>query len=547
MEPEQSQNFNERLSQWVASQGFWFQVRYSMSGSGMKGTAMFHLLSMGFRFLIFVLIVAAGSWVYLVKRSENPSFIAGMKDSLQSGLSATDAEMAGFTQIQGKLNISRFACQGGDDSFFSSLEARNIHCKMGLLDGLSGKWDPGIISISRLEVDLRAGADDAESAGKISDALFREFSEVVLNTFEVSEATLRWGYSERTRGSIEGSSLRMQRSEDGLRLVFRGGTFSQNWLRKLEIVNLEAFCSPEGIVLEKAEFRRNGGTVDFVGLKVIGGERPTIQGTAKIRKLALDQVIPSALRNFIEGSFSGDFQVSGSTNTTEGIGFKGTVSLEGEDMITLRERIHILKALSVVDYSRNYHRVDFREGSFKMKTSGGGMEVTDVSLKADDLFTLQGSMKVRLPTAEETNAAVNRGSNGGAPIFTAENGETEEDDSTKKTGGDFSLKRAALEAKRVKEGSQNAASVSLFDRLGMSLEMRRLEEQAAERISRTLRYEGAFKISIPADAFERTPKLAEQFPIDPISRRISMVVPIEGSIYEVTLKQAEDIYQQGRR
>ena len=64
MESEQLQNFNERLSQWVANQGFWFQVRYSMSGSGMKGRAMFHLLRMGFRLLIFLALVALGTWIY---------------------------------------------------------------------------------------------------------------------------------------------------------------------------------------------------------------------------------------------------------------------------------------------------------------------------------------------------------------------------------------------------------------------------------------------------------------------------------------------------
>ena len=40
METEQLQNFNERLSQWVANQGFWFQVRYSMSGTGMERGAV---------------------------------------------------------------------------------------------------------------------------------------------------------------------------------------------------------------------------------------------------------------------------------------------------------------------------------------------------------------------------------------------------------------------------------------------------------------------------------------------------------------------------
>jgi hypothetical protein len=32
-----------------------------------------------------------------------------------------------------------------------------------------------------------------------------------------------------------------------------------------------------------------------------------------------------------------------------------------------------------------------------------------------------------------------------------------------------------------------------------------------------------------------------------VSGRIPMAVPIEGDLFELTLKQAEDIYQQGRR
>jgi hypothetical protein len=77
--------------------------------------------------------------------------------------------------------------------------------------------------------------------------------------------------------------------------------------------------------------------------------------------------------------------------------------------------------------------------------------------------------------------------------------------------------------------------------------MRRLEEQAADRLSRTLRYEGLFRITLPADAFERAPKLAAQFPVDANIGRIPMLVPIEGNLYEITLHQAEDIYQQGTR
>ena len=122
MEAEQSQNFNERLGQWVASQGFWFQVRYSMSGSGVKGTALFQLLSIGFRLLVFLLIVALGTWVYLVKRVDRPAYKESIRTSLQTSLSATESELRGFSQEQGQLGISRLACKGGRDTFFTSME-----------------------------------------------------------------------------------------------------------------------------------------------------------------------------------------------------------------------------------------------------------------------------------------------------------------------------------------------------------------------------------------------------------------------------------------
>src|SRR6478735_5369855 len=113
MESEPSQNFNERLSQWVANQGFWFQIRYSMTGSGTKGTAMFHLLRLGFRLAIFLLVAGAGAWIYLVKVAESEKFKTGLQTSIKEGLFASDAELEGFSRTQGQLVINRLACQGG--------------------------------------------------------------------------------------------------------------------------------------------------------------------------------------------------------------------------------------------------------------------------------------------------------------------------------------------------------------------------------------------------------------------------------------------------
>jgi hypothetical protein len=56
-----------------------------------------------------------------------------------------------------------------------------------------------------------------------------------------------------------------------------------------------------------------------------------------------------------------------------------------------------------------------------------------------------------------------------------------------------------------------------------------------------------FGITIPGDAFERAPRLQALYPVDGKTGRIPIRVPIEGQLWEVTLKQAEDLYLQGQR
>ncbi len=568
MESEQLQNFNDRLSQWVSDQGFWFQLRYSMSGSGSGGNVVFQLLKMTARVLVFLLVVAVGVSIYLTRRTGTEGFREEVEASLKSGLHASALELQGLRHVQGELGINGLAAKGENGTFFSALEARNVRCKMGFLDGLAGKWDPGTISISRLVVDLRAGADDDESASRLADSLFGDSGATSLKTLEVADATLHWGYGrsiapktltladptaslpqgvefEHTRGSISNSFMRVQRIGEELRLTLRGGKFSQNWLRNLEIVEMEVVCNRDGIRFERATFRRLQGTVDFSGLTVAGGSRPRIDGTVVIRNLPLGVVLPPAARAFIEGSLSGDFQVSGSTNSSEGISYEGGVTLTTPDMISIRGKQHLLEALSVVDFSRNYHRIDFREGSFHLKSSGGGLELTDVHLKSDDPISLDGRLEVRLPTYEEMVEFREKLSvPGGVPRF--DSGDADIDALEEGNDDDFSLQRAAKEENRSGKSAQ-ANDPSLLGRLGSGMNMRRVSQQSSENLARTLRYQGEFTIGLPPDAFERAPRLAEKYPVDPASRRIPMKVPMEGTIYEITLKQAEAIYLEGRR
>lgn len=542
------ENFKERLSQWVASQGFWFQLRYSMSGSGMKGRAVFHLFRLCFRFLVFMLVVAIGLLVYLVKRADSEKFAEDIRSGLQSSLAAGELEMRGVQRVQGQLDISRLAAEGGESTFYDSMEARNIRMRMDLIDGLVGVWNPGNIFIAKLEADLKAGTDDDKLANELGKVIFSKSPTFNISSIEIANATLHWGYSDQTRGSILNSEMRLQRTETGWRLSFRKGIFRQNWLRRLEIVDLVVLVEPGGLLFERAEFKQGRGTAEFPGLKITAGSRPQVDGIVKIRNLELAHLLPPALLNFLDGSLSGDFRVSGSTNTNEGVSFQGRVILDGQDSIALRDRFHVLKALSVVDYSRNYRRVVFSTGAFQIRTQRGGMSLSEIDVQDGDLFTMRGQLAVRLPTQQEVDLAIQQGTGlDSSPLFISEDEIAEA--GALQAGGtdDFTLSRAAQEAQRIQDGRQSADSLSLFDRLGLGVELRRLQVQAAERISRMLRYEGRLSITLPADAFERAPILAGMYPVDPATRRVPMTVPILGHLYELTLLQAEDIYQKGQR
>lgn len=544
MNEDRFENFDERLSQWVSSQGFWFQVRYSMSGKGMQGRMMFHMVRLGFRFLVFLLIAAIFVWIYLERRTGTAHFLTGFKENLTEGFSATEVELRGFQRLQGRMELSRFAAEGDNRTFFSAIEARSIRCKMGLIDGLLGVWRPGVIAIAKLDLDLRAGADDADSSASMSRVFFSDPEKVEIRSFDISEANIRWGYSERTRGSIESTTIKMQRANNGWRMIFKGGFLSQNWLNRVEVVEMVVLCTPEEIVFEKADLKQGSGTIDLAGLRIKTGERPKIEGVAKIRSIAIEDLTPLSTHNYIDGTMSGDFAVFGSTNSSEGIGFEGQVLMDGKDLISLRERIHLLKALSVVDYSRNYHRVDFREGSFQLRVFGGGIELSEVNLKAEDLFTLEGAMKVRLPTQKEIDDAIAKGDE----FFGSTLSESADDayDSkaiVQKAGADITLKRAASVSEKDGKGIPRDEGLSIFDRLNSNYEMRKLQQQASERMSRMLRYEGSFRITIPSDAFERAERLQLEYPIDASIGRVPIMVPVQGNIYEITLKQAEDIYE----
>ena len=524
-------------------------MRYSLAGVGSKSAVMFHLLRLASRLLIFLLVLLIGLVVYLARLSGTAGFHTKLQEAIGSKLGASEVEMSGFRRVQGQLLMSRLVSQGGNATFYATMEARNLRCQMGLLSGLLGEWHPGALLINQLDIELHAGADDDKSAEAIAEAVFRDFGEFKLESVEVKDATLRWGYSERTHGKIAGSHLKLQRLAEGWRIHLTGGTFTQAWWRRLEIVEIMATCTRNGVVFEKAEFRKGAGSVSMAGLKVAAGPRPEVSGSVKVRRVALEELVPPAARNFIEGAVSGDLRVFGSTNTTEGIGFEGKFVLDGENVIKLRDRLYLLRALTEFDVFNNYKSVPFSEGSLRIKTQGGTMEVSEVALKAGDLMTLAGQMRVRRPTPEETAAELRRNRAGSASPTASQAKEEPSAATSLEDETDFTLQRIARAARKDKTtgGAPGGTATSLLDRIDQSFETSVLAERAAERESHSLVYEGQFRITLPPDTFDNVPALRELMPVDPQSGRIPLEVPVKGDIYSLTFAQAEELYLRGQR
>ncbi|WP_367874339.1 hypothetical protein [Luteolibacter sp. Populi] len=555
MEAEQTQSFNQKLSQWIASQGFWFQLRHSISGGGGWAMTMNHLLRLGFKVFIALVVAAGGFGVILVKRVGSPSFVEGLTTGIKEGLGAADAKVLEFSRTQGDAQIRRIGAEGGKGSFFHTLDAGNVRFKMGMMAGLTGTWEAGNLSAKWMDINVRAGAETPAEAKEAGAALFKDWKEFSFSSIEVDEATVRWGYSGRTAGKIEKSRMKATPSGDIWHLEFTGGTFSQNWLKGMEITSLVVDCTPTGLKFVKGEFKAGGGTVKFVDVQAVGGDKPVLSGKVELSKVELTSLMPESVHPFVEGVISGEFKLSGSTNSRDGVQLEGDVVLGGGNLVSLRDKFHLLERLGSLDIYHNYRKLDLNRGTFHLKSGGGAVVLSRVDVRAEDLvrvkpvrptasnptpeevepkidllITLQGMLKATIPEDTAEDAPV------GGGVFAV--------DPKQASGGDAKNKKDVLTLDKAgaatKEEQREGA---IFSRFAASTTGRVLEDQKLKQGSQSIRYEGGFTISLLPDAFDSAEALRQGFPVNPSNNRIGLDVPIQGTIYEITRRQADELQE----
>ena len=529
--------FQSRMSDWVARQGLIFQLMHGGSVQGASSALLGWFAGIAFRVLILVLIGGLILFGYLVRRPFSENFNADLKIVVEESLDAGSVVLGPTSRKNGYLEITSLDMVGGDDSFFDRASIRNCKTRMGLLAGLVSKWRGESIEIERLEMAIKSGSDEPDGAGAF-EAIFQQGDDFSFERIEVADASLSWGtestdailsrgieeadaslgrgYSEFTEGRIENAKLSAQRNEDGWRLTVTGGTFSQNWLKGLRIDVLECWLTREGVQIVEGRMRSGNGLVTLAAEVRGPVTDPQVTGSGQMKNFPFGQSLNPEVEAFVRGSLSGSFTLGGSPYSSSGIAITAEIVMDSEDEIVISDEIKLLDAISLVDRYRSYKKVRFRSGSFNMETDKNVAVFKDIRLEAKDHMALEGEFMARPPLQKEVDAAIYLDEDGKPATFRKAEDPGEEL-VRPPVSGDINLAEAARAAR---ENSENDAKIkAYFESEVLGLEMRQREEDV-RAIYRLIPFiQGNLRLGLHAKAFEqkRSQQLSELYPVEEAS------------------------------
>jgi hypothetical protein len=546
--------FQVRMSNWISSQGLLFQLSHSGGVSGAHSMFWVWFGRMVLRLSMLLGLGVVIFWGYLVKRVDSRRFQDELNVKVAEALHA-DSTAGGIERSRGHLEINKIELVGSDEAFFDQADIRGLRTKMGLLDGVFTDWDGEMISIEKLDLTIKAGSENDETGSKMFQSLFEQSEEFKFSRLDLSEATIRWGYSRSTWGQIQNSMIRVARTSAGWNLIVTGGQFSQNWLRNFEIVRMEIDILPEGVEIREAKLKRGSGTMNFTASLAGPASDPTMEGTGTMHAVPIDNYLVSQstdgshkfedgfrLEEFLEGELSGSFVLGGSLYSSSGLTVDAEISLAADDEIILHDRPNLFKAISVVDRHRSYRSVRLRSGGFKLSTRKNYAAFTDILLEAKNVMRLEGQFQARAPTNKEIEDALRIERTGEKEEPEEQGPEVPVDEVEPKA---FKLSDAAKDAD---ESSDESSDVdrrinSIFQNefYGKSL-----KDDALERQRQVPVLEGALRIGLHAKSLERAVELSKMYPIDGESGLRWLDVTLDATIYDAGVEIADEILSRSR-
>ena len=534
--------FQTRMSAWVAGQGLLFQL--SHGGRGASSAIMGWVTRITLRLSILLAVGAVLLYGYLIRKPFSPSFGESLRLAVQEGLGAESVEMGPTGRKEGQLDLSSLEMEGSEGAFFDRLRARNIKTRMRILSGTAGVWRGEVVSAEQLDVKVKSGSERLDSE-KVYGAIFHAGEGFTFDRVEVEDATILWGYSASTAGEIRNTKLSGKRNETGWRLKMKGGTFSQNWLKDLTIDSLECQISSEGLQIVDAQFSKGEGKMVLAGRVRGPVVDPQVELSGNMKGFPLAGCLQSEVAAVLNGRVSGEVQLGGSPYGASGITVSSQIVLAPGDEIIVTDEIELLDVISLVDRYRSYKKIRFRSGGFDLETGKNVAVISDIRLEAKDHARLEGGFLSRRPSDKEISKAIFETEiewDGGSSGDTTVDGNLEEGASAP----EFNLADAARAARSVSDSGETIRTIFQSEVFGEEVQQR---EEAARANYRRIPYlEGEVRMGLNARAFEekRSPALAQMFPVEEGSGLRWLRIRLDQSLPFAGADLAEKILSHGK-
>ena len=505
--------YQKRVADWISKQGIFFQMRYAGTLGG--GSIVKQLGVLFLRVLVIFLLLVGIAFFVLNQHFSGDEYREKMTAGLGEVLGATSTEAKKFERARGVSSFQDLVIEGGEESFFYRAEISRLTASSSFLTGITSAWAPKQVRLKSAYFKIKAGGEQDEMATAFA-SIIESMSQGNLDSIEVEELSCDWGYSKITYGRLDKVKFRALRDNGVWNITLEGGRFSQNWLKNFDIGQAALVCSNDGLEVKELILSKNGGEMELTGSIQGPASRPKfdLKGSFKsLPLLSLLKVPGIDIREYMSGSISGDLAISGSTDYR--VVMEGDVKLGDKDMITLREKWELLRAVSVLDVDRTYRRVDFEEGELSFKTEGGGIEIKGIDLKAGTLAALVGDIATHLPSQKEAAEAL-------GIVLTQGIGGSFQSDSTDTSAATslederMSLKGAAgLIAKNEDQlNLDDSGSLILTDSQRGEMTQKQMDDLRMRHEMNIYRVLGDMRLGVGSIVFAENENLSKMFPVD---------------------------------
>ncbi|MEZ7956937.1 MAG: hypothetical protein QMC23_11900 [Rubritalea sp.] len=533
-------SFNNRIEQWLSKQGLLFQFMHNTGSVSITPK----IIRLVLRLVTLAIIGVVILWFYLISRPNSEAYKVDVQQQLAIGLNAGEVEISDITRdkggvLNGEMLFSMLTLGETKSSFFEdwyvmekdvSVVGRRSVTKakkmanfqgvqlspLGIGDNYFSGWSGKELNILKMELKLKTGADTDEIAMAAYSSLFKQYETLNIDTIQVFDATLLWGDTESSAGSIKGAGLNIVRGEGSWEIDIIGGTFSHSWLKDAAINHMKVICKSSGeVVIESASFKLGAGELKL-NASIQVKSQPELTGNYSFDDVEVIDLIGESYEEWLGGTIDGSGVLSGKFNSVEGIKVATTVKLNGNSrsmsgidkglkfngekkassLIIRGDRFQLLKILQMKDLRNSYSLLGAHKGTLIIENQGTDTHVTveNMNCGLNDLIIMNGKFKYAVDSAKSPQQAIDVSSS----------------------------KRKDNEINPLADHPKNIVAEKIVDRIGA--------------------FSGEIVLGLTPGVFEGNTNVFDVYPIDSTTLRVWLNIKLSGQLEELTVELADKLY-----